>query len=128
MRAGLRQGLLLHTHATSTITTHSHDHARRSTSRTITTHSRDLDYYYTLTRPCAQVYVKVPLDVAESRDPKGLYKKARSGALKGFTGIDAPYEVSVSVFLSVSVPVCVSVSVSGCRCVCACVCVGGVSV
>ena len=37
--------------------------------------------------------VVLPLDVAESRDPKGLYKKARSGALKGFTGIDAPYEV-----------------------------------
>ena len=39
-----------------------------------------------------EVYVKVPLEVAEARDPKGLYKKARSGALKGFTGIDAPYE------------------------------------
>lgn len=42
--------------------------------------------------PFFEVYVKVDLDVAESRDPKGLYKKARSGALKGFTGIDAPYE------------------------------------
>ena len=42
--------------------------------------------------PFFEVFVKVPLDVAESRDPKGLYKKARSGALKGFTGIDAPYE------------------------------------
>ncbi|EKX52440.1 hypothetical protein GUITHDRAFT_65136 [Guillardia theta CCMP2712] len=38
------------------------------------------------------VYVRVPLEVAESRDPKGLYKKARSGKIKGFTGIDAPYE------------------------------------
>lgn len=36
--------------------------------------------------------MKVPIDVAEQRDPKGLYKKARSGQLKGFTGIDAPYE------------------------------------
>ena len=33
-----------------------------------------------------------PLDVAEERDPKGLYKKARAGELKGFTGIDDPYE------------------------------------
>ena len=33
-----------------------------------------------------------PLDVCESRDPKGLYKKARAGEIKGFTGIDAPYE------------------------------------
>ena len=39
-----------------------------------------------------EVYVEVPLDVAEERDPKGLYKKARSGEIKGFTGIDAPYE------------------------------------
>lgn len=39
-----------------------------------------------------EVYVKVPLDVAEQRDPKGLYKKARAGEIKQFTGIDAPYE------------------------------------
>lgn len=39
-----------------------------------------------------EVYVKVPLDVAEKRDPKGLYKKARAGEIKEFTGIDAPYE------------------------------------
>lgn len=39
-----------------------------------------------------EVYVKVPLDVAEERDPKGLYKKARSGEIKEFTGISAPYE------------------------------------
>jgi adenylylsulfate kinase len=38
------------------------------------------------------VYVKCPLEVAESRDPKGLYKKARAGEIKGFTGIDDPYE------------------------------------
>lgn len=31
-------------------------------------------------------------DVCEQRDPKGLYKKARAGEIKGFTGIDAPYE------------------------------------
>lgn len=39
-----------------------------------------------------EVYVKVPLDVAEERDPKGLYKKARAGEIKDFTGISAPYE------------------------------------
>lgn len=39
-----------------------------------------------------EVHVHVPLDVAEERDPKGLYKKARAGEIKEFTGIDAPYE------------------------------------
>lgn len=39
-----------------------------------------------------EIYVNCPLDVAEQRDPKGLYKKARAGQLKGFTGIDDPYE------------------------------------
>ena len=39
-----------------------------------------------------EVFVNVPLEVAEARDPKGLYKKARSGEIKHFTGIDSPYE------------------------------------
>ncbi len=39
-----------------------------------------------------EVYVDTPLAVAEERDPKGLYKKARAGEIKGFTGIDDPYE------------------------------------
>lgn len=39
-----------------------------------------------------EVYVRAPLDVCEQRDPKGLYKKARAGAIKQFTGIDSPYE------------------------------------
>jgi adenylylsulfate kinase len=39
-----------------------------------------------------EVYVKVSLEGAERRDPKGLYKKARAGEIKGFTGIDDPYE------------------------------------
>lgn len=39
-----------------------------------------------------QVFVDVPIDVAERRDPKGLYKKAREGLIKEFTGISAPYE------------------------------------
>ena len=39
-----------------------------------------------------EVFCECPLDVCESRDPKGLYKKARAGELKQFTGIDAPYD------------------------------------
>ena len=39
-----------------------------------------------------EVFVDTPLEVAESRDPKGLYKKARRGEIKHFTGIDSPYE------------------------------------
>jgi adenylylsulfate kinase len=42
--------------------------------------------------PFVEVYVECPIDEAEKRDPKGLYKKARAGELKGFTGIDDPYE------------------------------------
>ena len=40
-----------------------------------------------------EVFVDTPLQVAEERDPKGLYKKARRGELKNFTGVDSPYEV-----------------------------------
>ncbi len=39
-----------------------------------------------------EVFVDTPIEVAEQRDPKGLYKKARQGELKNFTGIDSPYE------------------------------------
>ncbi len=39
-----------------------------------------------------EIFVDTPLEVCEQRDPKGLYKKARAGELKGFTGIDDPYE------------------------------------
>ncbi|MFQ5462441.1 MAG: adenylyl-sulfate kinase [Phycisphaerae bacterium] len=39
-----------------------------------------------------EVFCDTPLGVCEERDPKGLYKKARAGEIKGFTGIDAPYE------------------------------------
>ncbi len=39
-----------------------------------------------------EVFVDTPIDVCETRDPKGLYQKARRGELKGFTGIDDPYE------------------------------------
>jgi adenylylsulfate kinase len=43
-----------------------------------------------------EVYVEAPLDVCEDRDPKGLYKKARSGEIPNFTGISAPYEEPTS--------------------------------
>lgn len=42
--------------------------------------------------PFLEIYVECPIDEAEKRDPKGLYKKARAGELKGFTGVDDPYE------------------------------------
>ena len=39
-----------------------------------------------------EIHVDTPLEVAESRDVKGLYAKARAGEIKNFTGIDSPYE------------------------------------
>lgn len=42
--------------------------------------------------PFIEIYLQVPLSVAESRDPKGLYAKARRGEIKDFTGVSAPYE------------------------------------
>ena len=40
-----------------------------------------------------EVFIDTPLDTCEERDPKGLYKKARAGEIKHFTGIDSPYEI-----------------------------------
>ena len=48
-----------------------------------------------------EVYISTPLDVCEDRDVKGLYAKARSGTLKGFTGIDDPYEAPLHPELSI---------------------------
>ncbi|MGL5094653.1 MAG: adenylyl-sulfate kinase [Planctomycetia bacterium] len=42
--------------------------------------------------PFIECFVDTPIEVCEQRDPKGLYKKARAGQIKGFTGIDDPYE------------------------------------
>ena len=42
--------------------------------------------------PFIEVHVSCPIEEAEKRDPKGLYKKARAGQIKGFTGIDDPFE------------------------------------
>jgi adenylyl-sulfate kinase len=49
---------------------------------------KDLDYI--------EVFVDTPLSVAESRDPKGLYKKARAGEIPNFTGITSPYEKPIA--------------------------------
>ena len=60
----------------------------------ISPYKKDRDAVRSSSKPgeFIEVYVKVSLEVAEKRDPKGLYKKARAGQLKGFTGIDDPYE------------------------------------
>ncbi|KAG0361572.1 Adenylyl-sulfate kinase [Podila minutissima] len=46
--------------------------------------------------PFVEVYADAPLSVVEERDPKGLYKKAKAGEIKEFTGISAPYEAPVN--------------------------------
>jgi len=43
-----------------------------------------------------EVYIDTPIEVCEQRDPKGLYKKARAGEIKDFTGIDSTYDVPTS--------------------------------
>lgn len=53
-----------------------------------------------------EIYVSTPLSVAEQRDAKGLYKKARAGQLKNFTGIDSPYEAPENPDLTVDTSTC----------------------
>lgn len=53
-----------------------------------------------------EVFVDTPLALCESRDPKGLYKKARDGALKNFTGIDSDYEAPVAPQITLSTVDC----------------------
>ncbi len=48
-----------------------------------------------------EIYVATPIEVCEQRDPKGLYKKARAGEVKGFTGIDDPYEAPLNPELTI---------------------------
>ncbi|MCY1719085.1 adenylyl-sulfate kinase [Prolixibacteraceae bacterium Z1-6] len=48
-----------------------------------------------------EVFVNTPLNVCEQRDPKGLYKKARKGEIKNFTGISSPFEVPDQAFIEV---------------------------
>src|SRR5438045_4146086 len=60
----------------------------------ISPYRKDRDAVRALSKPdeFIEVYINVSLETAEKRDPKGLYKKARAGQIKGFTGIDDPYE------------------------------------
>jgi len=62
----------------------------------ISPYAADRDYarevHKNASLPFMELFVDAPLNVVENRDPKGLYKKARAGQIKGFTGIDAPYE------------------------------------
>jgi adenylylsulfate kinase len=50
------------------------------------------DFVRQLCQRFIEVHVSTPLEICEKRDPKGLYKKARIGEIKEFTGIDDPYE------------------------------------
>ena len=43
-----------------------------------------------------EIHIDVSIDEAENRDPKGLYKKARSGLIPNFTGINSPYEAPIN--------------------------------
>jgi adenylylsulfate kinase len=51
--------------------------------------------------PFIEVHVNTPIETCEQRDPKGLYKKARAGQLKNFTGIDDPYEAPLKPELTI---------------------------
>ncbi|MBL8797730.1 MAG: adenylyl-sulfate kinase, partial [Planctomycetia bacterium] len=51
--------------------------------------------------PFIEIHVDTPIEVCEQRDPKGLYKKARAGELKHFTGIDDPYEAPLKPELTI---------------------------
>ncbi len=50
--------------------------------------------------PFIEIHVNTPIETCETRDPKGLYKKARAGQLKNFTGVDDPYEPPISAELT----------------------------
>jgi adenylylsulfate kinase len=58
----------------------------------ISPHREARSYVRSICMYFVEVYVKASLDTCEKRDPKGLYKKARAGEIKNFTGIDDPYE------------------------------------
>ena len=53
-----------------------------------------------------EVYVSTPLEICKKRDPKGLYQKAEKGEIKGFTGVDDPYEVPVSPDITIDLTNC----------------------
>ncbi len=48
-----------------------------------------------------EIYINAPIELCEARDVKGLYKKARAGEIKGFTGIDSPFEAPKDPFLEI---------------------------
>ena len=56
---------------------------------------RDLVKNLVQTDEFIEIFVDTPLEICEQRDPKGLYKKARDGEIRDFTGIDSPYELPV---------------------------------
>lgn len=58
----------------------------------ISPYAEGRDFVRKITRNFVEVHLSTPLEICESRDPKGLYKKARTGQIKNFTGIDDPYE------------------------------------
>ena len=60
----------------------------------VSPYRRDRDAVRSMLAPgdFVEIFVNAPLEVCEGRDPKGLYKRARAGEIKGFTGIDDPYE------------------------------------
>jgi adenylylsulfate kinase len=60
----------------------------------VSPYRRDRDAVRAMLAPgdFVEIFVRAPLEVCEGRDPKGLYKKARAGEIKNFTGIDDPYE------------------------------------
>jgi adenylylsulfate kinase len=49
-----------------------------------------------------EVFINTPFDICEQRDVKGLYKKARAGEIKNFTGLDAPFEAPISDFIDIT--------------------------
>lgn len=69
----------------------------------ISPYRRDRDAVRAMLQPgdFVEIHVEAPLEVCEARDPKGLYKKARAGEIRGFTGIDDPYESPLSPELAV---------------------------
>ncbi|WP_326512310.1 adenylyl-sulfate kinase [Clostridium intestinale] len=55
-----------------------------------------------LEKDFVEIYIDCPIEVCEKRDPKGIYKKARAGEIKHFTGIDSPYENPINPEIVVS--------------------------
>lgn len=64
-----------------------------------------------LCKKFTEVYLSTPISVCQERDTKGLYKKVKSGELKNFTGIDAPYEIPTAAELTLDTS---SLNVQGC--------------